>query len=96
MLKHLLTIQATFHLKSRDGVIVDPSPPQEVVSNLATNVFTGMLIFPDRSQQEVRGRFIQAHFSGRPIKLPAWVTECFLEGLESVPEGTELWWNELE
>ncbi len=97
MLKYLLTIKATFHFTTpRDGIIIAPSPHQQAISNLPTNIFTGVLIFADGSRQEVRGRFIQAHFSGRPVGLPAWVTECFLEELESVPEGTELWWSEPE
>ncbi len=97
MLKYLLTIKATFHfIRPRDGVVIDPSPPEEIVGNFRNTLFTGMLIFADGRRQEVNGRFIRAHFSGRPVGLPAWVTECFLEGLESVPEGTELWWDEPE
>lgn len=97
MLKYLLTIEDTFHFTTPlEGVIVVPPPLVEVVGNLPTNIFTGMLLFANGSRQEVKGRFIQTHFSGRPVGLPASVTQCFLEGLESVPEGTELWWDEPE
>ncbi len=97
MLKHLVTIEAAFHLtKPRNGFIIHPELSTDFINSCQKRKFTGILIFPDGRQQQVHAHLIHAHFSGRPAGLPSWTTECFLEGVEAVPVGTELWCNEQE
>lgn len=94
MLKHLLTIETAFHFtKPLYGILLRPTLTEDFMNPNGKGIFTGLLIFPDGKRQEVSAHFIQAHYSRRSIGLPAWTTECFLEGIEAVPEGTELWWD---
>ncbi len=92
MPKRLLIVEAAFHFtRPLNGVMVSPSLTEESLQEYKETPTTAMLVFPDGRRQEVGTRFVQVHYSRRSPELPPWATKCFLEGIESVPAGTEIW-----
>ena len=98
MLKYGLTVEVAFYIAKQNGVIIYPSLSVDFHQQLQEKGNTGIVVAsrrePPGSAYRVRRRFVQGVNLDDTRELPSTGVECFLPGIESVPEGTEIWWNE--